>query len=92
MYTTKEQLIEALQALPDGAQVRMAVPAGDYWKTLKTPPVVGFRESVVQPNGYHDCECEVKDPDEAIEVGELGSGEMEYDDKPATLVYLMVGA
>jgi hypothetical protein len=77
----KEELIALIEAnVPDGADVRFAIPTHDYWRTYLAIDPTKITEEKVKPTAYHDGQDAIETDNEVIPPDE-------YD--PLKTVYVL---
>lgn len=61
---TVRELIEALQASDQNAEVHMTYNYGDHWRTMVAPTIESVEGGAVRHSDYHDMDKVVDDDDE----------------------------
>ena len=53
---TKEDLLQALNEVPAGAEIRIAQPTHDYWHTQLAVAIKGVVRRVIEHTPYHNAD------------------------------------
>jgi hypothetical protein len=84
--TTKEELIEALNQLPAGAKIRIAVDTHDHWRTeLAVESTLDLDAVYVQHTAYHSKD-QILDEDK---IEYQSNGQHLYASQPVQMVYVL---
>lgn len=60
----KRDLLALIADLPDDADIRVATPTHDHWRTMLASEISHAAEEVVSPSAYHDGEDAIRDEDD----------------------------
>lgn len=60
----KRDLLALIAHLPDDADIRVAIPTHDHWRSVLAGDIQQVAEEVVSPSSYHNDEDKIRDPDD----------------------------